>query len=323
DKSNVSYVIHYNMPKSLEAYYQEAGRAGRDGERAECILLFSPGDIRTARFLIDNSHDNEELTPRERAEARRRDYDRLDAMTAYCRTRDCLRGVILDYFGQPHSPRCGTCGNCLEGYELTDITSQAQMILSCIERIRVKLGYCVGPVLVSRVLRGSRDKRVLELGLDTVTTYGLMRETPGARVKEYLDYLEAQGYTRVDPDHGALRITPAARGVLFHGERVSMPLPRETKTAERVRRARGEAEPLTGEEERLFTTLKDLRYRLAQKEGVPPFVIFSNASLRDMAVRKPRSMAAFLQVSGVGETKARKYGPAFLPAIQGQEESAR
>ena len=323
DKSNVSYVIHYNMPKSLEAYYQEAGRAGRDGERAECILLFSPGDIRTARFLIDNSHDNEELTPRERAEARRRDYDRLDAMTAYCRTRDCLRGAILDYFGQPHSPRCGTCGNCLEGYELTDITSQAQMILSCIERIRVKLGYCVGPVLVSRVLRGSRDKRVLELGLDTVTTYGLMRETPGARVKEYLDYLEAQGYTRVDPDHGALRITPAARGVLFHGERVSMPLPRETKTAERVRRARGEAEPLTGEEERLFTTLKDLRYRLAQKEGVPPFVIFSNASLRDMAVRKPRSMAAFLQVSGVGETKARKYGPAFLPAIQAQEESAR
>ena len=171
DKSNVSYVVHYNMPKSLESYYQEAGRAGRDGEAAECILLFAQGDVATAEFFIHQSGDNNEaLTPEELEEIQARDYQRLEAMVGYCKTSGCLRGHILDYFGQRHEARCGNCGNCRRSFVQVDITRQAQMILSCIKRAQAKLGYYVGAVLIIRTLLGSKDKRVLELGLDALST---------------------------------------------------------------------------------------------------------------------------------------------------------
>ena len=144
DKSNVGYVIHYNMPKSVEAYYQEAGRAGRDGEKAHCILLYGGGDVSTARFLIEHSHDNEVLEEAERRAAMARDYARLEAMTGYCKTTGCLRGYLLDYFGQPHPDRCGNCGGCTGEVTLTDMTRQAQMVLSCVKRVEDKLGYSLG-----------------------------------------------------------------------------------------------------------------------------------------------------------------------------------
>ena len=178
DKSNVSFVIHYNMPKSLEAYYQEAGRAGRDGEAAECILLYGPGDVATAQFFLQQAGENEDLSPEERAEVQARDARRLEAMVNYCKTTHCLRGHLLDYFGQAHDPTCGNCGNCRSQFVQVDITRQAQMILSCVKRVQGKLGYYVGADLLSKVLRGSRSQRVLTLGLDGLTTYGLLRDTP-------------------------------------------------------------------------------------------------------------------------------------------------
>ena len=221
DKSNVSFVIHYNMPKSLEAYYQEAGRAGRDGEAAECILLYGPGDVATAQFFLQQAGENEDLSPEERAEVQARDARRLEAMVNYCKTTHCLRGHLLDYFGQAHDPTCGNCGNCRSQFVQVDITRQAQMILSCVKRVQGKLGYYVGADLLSKVLRGSRSQRVLTLGLDGLTTYGLLRDTSEALTRRYLEALEEAGYLVTEPVHKTLRPTTQAGEVLFRGARYS------------------------------------------------------------------------------------------------------
>lgn len=319
DKSNVSFVIHYNMPKSLEAYYQEAGRAGRDGEAAECILLYGPGDVATAQFFLQQAGENEDLSPEERAEVQARDARRLEAMVNYCKTTHCLRGHLLDYFGQAHDPTCGNCGNCRSQFVQVDITRQAQMILSCVKRVQGKLGYYVGADLLSKVLRGSRSQRVLTLGLDGLTTYGLLRDTSEALTRRYLEALEEVGYLVTEPVHKTLRPTTQAGEVLFRGSKVFL----TQRAAPAVFRPREEGLERSGqqpEDQELMAALKATRLQLARQEEVPLYVIFSNATLADMARRRPQTMEEFLSVSGVGEVKARKYGAAFLAVLARAEK---
>lgn len=311
DKSNVSFVIHYNMPKNLESYYQEAGRAGRDGEPAECILLYANGDITTAKFLIDNSIEGSELSPQEQRALRQRELKRLNAMVEYCKTAQCLRGRILEYFGQAHPENCGNCGNCHSVFTEVDITVQAQMILSCVKRVKDQLGYSVGAGLIIKVLRGSRGERIHALRLDSLPTYGLMKAESTEQLRAYLDCLAKNGYVFTDPEYATLRLSQKAGRVLFQGETVSMPVKLsapETPAARSVPSA-----PI--EEGGLLAVLKAERNRLAREEGVPAYIIFSNATLADMAAKCPRTPEAFLEVSGVGKVKAARYGQAFLDTI--------
>ncbi|MDR0490162.1 MAG: DNA helicase RecQ [Oscillospiraceae bacterium] len=313
DKSNVSFVVHYNMPKSIEAYYQEAGRAGRDGEKADCVLLFSPGDVTTAKFLIQNSDENNELSIEERQLVMQQDLRRLEDMIGYCKTTACLRGYILNYFGQQHGAYCTNCGNCRSNYSLRDITNESRMILSCVKRVKDKLGYPVGATLIVRCLRGSADKRLLELGLDKLTTYGLMRAISKHQIRRYIEHLESVGYISTDSVFGGVDLAPAAGDVLFRGKEVHMPereVPAETKRRDR----KAATVDLEGDAD-LFSALKTLRSKIASQEKLPAYIVFSNANLADMARKAPKTMDEFMGVSGVGRAKAARYGEAFLAAI--------
>ena len=326
DKSNVSYVVHYNLPLSLENYYQEAGRAGRDGTKAECLLLYTAGDVHTAEFLLSRT-ERTDLTPDQLQAMHEADEQRLRQMVFYATTTDCLRSFILRYFGEEAPAYCGNCGNCLADYEEVDERTNALKILSCVARVRQHAIACgnpatsVGAGSIVDILRGSKAAKVLERGWDSLSTYGIMADVPVPRIRAIIDELVYREFlTRAQGDYPTLAL--AGRGAVFmKGDkpfvmRVAKGRPRKPRPEGRTRGASAAELPdLTPEQAELFEALRSLRTRLAREQQVPPYLIFNNATLEDMCRKRPTTPDELLEVSGVGTKKAERYGEAFLEVI--------
>lgn len=312
DKSNIRFVLHYNMPKTMENYYQEAGRAGRDGERAQCVLLYSQSDIITNKFLIEQSNAHK---------VRTNDYKKLQEMIDYCHTDICLRQYILNYFGEEDaSPSCENCSNCLNTVNHTDITLEAQKILSCI----IIMGERFGSGLVVDVLKGSRTARIKELHFEELSSYGLMQKYPKASIKEMISFLIAQGLIDVTGDrypvlslNGKTQTWLKSRDRLLIKRLIKQEQPKAPSASKVGIQATETAPPSpAGDDPVLFEKLRQLRKEIAAEQKVPPFVVFSDATLRHMCSKLPTNVAVLLEVSGVGKYKLAKYGNRFLQLIR-------
>lgn len=290
DKSNIRYVVHYQQPKNMESYYQEAGRAGRDGLKSECILLHSSHDVQIQRFLIDQSSDRSRMT---------QELEKLQQMVDYCHTENCLQEFILKYFGETETEPCGRCGNCLDTRTSIDVTTEAQMVMSCV----IRMGQRFGKTITAQVLTGSKNKKVTEMGFDRLPTYGIMKDRSSKDVSDFIEFLISQELIAIEQGQfPTLFVSPKGKDILLGKQQVHR---RETVQVKQV-----------SKNDPLFEELREVRKQIAETEKVPPFVIFSDAALTDMCAKLPKSTEEFLQVSGVGELKLKKYGLEFIQAIR-------
>lgn len=318
DKSNVRFIIHYNMPGSIEAYYQEIGRCARDMEPGECILYYSGQDVVTNQFFIEHNKDNQELDPITRQIVSERDRMRLRKMTFYCFTNECLRDYILRYFGEYRSNYCANCANCLTQFENVDVTESAKALIGCVSACRQRYGINV----ILDTIHGANNAKIRQYRMKDNPYYAVQAKTSPYRLRQVMNHLILQGFLSLsDDEYTIVRLTDASKRILDEGEPVVMKMAKEQEPAikaasgKKQRKGSAAAVDLSAPDQELFQQLRALRMEIARDEQVPPYIVFSDKTLVHMCVAKPRTKAAMLAVPGVGEFKFGKYGERFLECI--------
>lgn len=320
DKSNVRYVIHYNMPKNIEGYYQEAGRAGRDGLDSECLLLYAGQDVVTNQFFIDRMEQQESMDDETAETIQEREKDRLKKMTFYCFTNECLRDYILRYFGEYGSNYCGNCSNCLTQFEEKDVTVIAGLLIGCVKTSRQRYGMTV----IVDTLRGSKAAKIIKFRMDQNPFYGKGDQVPVFQLRQVLNFLILHDYLLLtDDEYPIVKLTALSESVLEGEQSVVMKVAKEEpkikkdKKQDKKGKKTKVVEGLDQEVDReLFQQLRELRLEIAKEEKVPPYIVFSDKTLIHMCQLKPGNKEEMLEVSGVGEMKYEKYGEPFLSVLK-------